>query len=263
MASLRDGHTLRKTSTKYAAFNAYCGSHPVYAREALPLMAENLKAAHHRKGERFRTMTHCMLGLHPMTGDNVKIHGTTGRRYCAACRKVSSERAPAMKAEQIEAVKQALQNGVTIGQICFGKPVGGGQVDRKLCLITPRVLYHHRRENPDFDKFVAEAVVGNNYTGQQIRRSRVRTRAHTEAARQETNDYHRIRAMLPTNFPDKDDVVSNIFEALLNGSLKREDVRARVKRYIADHNRMFPTKYATFAGRPLVSLDARLFDDGR
>jgi hypothetical protein len=28
------------------------------------------------------------------------------------------------------------------------------------------------------------------------------------------------------------------------------------------YNRMFPTKYAKFAGRPLLSLDAQLFDEG-
>jgi len=62
--------------------------------------------------------------------------------------------------------------------------------------------------------------------------------------------------MLPVSFPDKDDVVSDIFESLLNGSLQREDVSARVKHYVAAHNRMFPTKFA------MRSLDARLFDNG-
>jgi len=50
--------------------------------------------------------------------------------------------------------------------------------------------------------------------------------------------------------------------AVFERSLKREDVRARVKHCVAAHNRMFPTKYAKFAGRPLVSLDAQLFNEG-
>jgi hypothetical protein len=29
--------------------------------------------------------------------------------------------------------------------------------------------------------------------------------------------------MLPANFPGRDDVVSNIFEAMLDGSLRREE----------------------------------------
>ena len=68
--------------------------------------------------------------------------------------------------------------------------------------------------------------------------------------------------MLPAGFPGKDDVVSDIFEALLNGSLRREDVRSRVRSYVAAHNRMFPTKFAKFGDSPLVSLDDVLFDGG-
>jgi hypothetical protein len=83
-----------------------------------------------------------------------------------------------------------------------------------------------------------------------------------EGIREQNNDYFRIRAMLPAGFPDKDDVVSDIFEAILEGSLKREDVRVRVQNYITAHNRMFPTKYAKFGDSPLVSLDEVLFEDG-
>jgi hypothetical protein len=68
--------------------------------------------------------------------------------------------------------------------------------------------------------------------------------------------------MLPASFPDKDDVVGDIFEAMLDGSLRREDVKARVQTYIAAHNRMFPTKYAKFGDSPLVSLDEVMFDNG-
>ncbi|WLA52332.1 hypothetical protein QIH80_20920 [Bradyrhizobium elkanii] len=68
--------------------------------------------------------------------------------------------------------------------------------------------------------------------------------------------------MLPTNFPDRDDVVSRIFESLLDGSLRREDVKARVKFFIAEHNRLFPTKFAKFGDSPLLSLDEAMFDDG-
>ena len=73
----------------------------------------------------------------------------------------------------------------------------------------------------------------------QLRRWR---RIRNDAVRDQNNDYYKILAMLPVSFPDKDDVVSDIFESLLNGSLQREDVSARVKHYVAAHNRMFPTK---------------------
>ena len=54
--------------------------------------------------------------------------------------------------------------------------------------------------------------------------------------------------MLPANFPDKDDVKGAIFEDLLTGALKRENVEAHVQTYIAAHNRMYPTNYARFGG---------------
>lgn len=69
--------------------------------------------------------------------------------------------------------------------------------------------------------------------------------------------------MLPANFPGRDDVVSDIFEAMLDGSLPREDVKTRVQTYITAHNRMFPTNFAKFGDARLVSLDEVLFDDGR
>ncbi len=68
--------------------------------------------------------------------------------------------------------------------------------------------------------------------------------------------------MLPANFPDKDDVKGAIFEDLLTGALKRENVEAHVQTYIAAHNRMYPTNYARFGGSRLVSLDEKLFEDG-
>ena len=49
---------------------------------------------------------------------------------------------------------------------------------------------------------------------------------------------------------------------MFDGSLKREDVKARIQTYITAHNRMFPTKYAKFGDSPLVSLDEVLFEDG-
>ena len=94
--------------------------------------------------------------------------------------------------------------------------------------------------------------------GQRIRHQR-RLNA---AKREDTNDYHSIRSMLPANFPDKDDVIGAIFEDMLTGSLKRENVRARVQAYIAAHNRMFPTKFAKFGDSQLVSLDEVMFDGG-
>jgi hypothetical protein len=39
-------------------------------------------------------------------------------------------------------------------------------------------------------------------------------------------------------------------------------VRPRVKLYIAEFNKLYPTKYAKFGRSQLLSLDEALFDDG-
>jgi hypothetical protein len=57
-----------------------------------------------------------------------------------------------MQPEVVEKVRSALQSGATIGQICFGKPTGGGKIDRKLVLTRFKVLKRYRRENPEFDR---------------------------------------------------------------------------------------------------------------
>jgi hypothetical protein len=76
--------------------------------------------------------------------------------------------------------------------------------------------------------------------------------------------------MPPSRFPpsptfgdsSRDDIVARIFEDLLSGSLKREEVPARVKVYVIEFDKLFPTKYAKFGDSPLVSLDEVLFEDG-
>jgi hypothetical protein len=121
-----------------------------------------------------------------------------------------------------------------------------------------KIVRRYRREYPDFDRFVSAAIANRSGAGLRIHFQRKQNAAKKE----EANDYYKIRAMLPAGFPDKDDVISDIFEALLDGSLRREDVKARVSSYVSAHNRRFPTKYAKFGNSPLVSLDEVLFEDG-
>jgi hypothetical protein len=260
MAALREGRTLREFGVKPARLEAYFTAHPEYAREARPLIEANARAAQHRKGARLRKMTQyfCLKGLHPMIGDNVRIDASRGRRACLACRKAAAANPPLMKPAMVEAVRRAFERGGTVNQIIHGRPVGGGSVDRSLKIVDPAVFYRYRRENPEFDRFIADIIVNNNSRGQKLRYQRARN----VVVREQNNDYYKIRAMLPANFPDKDDVVSDIFEALLDGSLRREDVRARVSHYVAAYNRMFPTKFAKFGDSKLVSLDEVLFEGG-
>jgi hypothetical protein len=69
-------------------------------------------------------------------------------------------------------------------------------------------------------------------------------------------------AVHPESNPYRGDIVGRIFEDMLSGSLRREDVRSRVNAYIAEFNRLYPTKYAKFGDSQLLSLDEVLFDSG-
>jgi hypothetical protein len=73
MIGLRAGSTLRRFTVKASRFEAYCGAHPDYAREALPLLGANKKTAFKRRGERFRAMTHCRHG-HPLSEARIRYY---------------------------------------------------------------------------------------------------------------------------------------------------------------------------------------------
>ena len=70
--------------------------------------------------------------------------------------------------------------------------------------------------------------------------------------------------MVPVHLPRevRDDIAQSILMALLEGTLQRDQVNGRIRQFVAEHNRMFPTKYAKFGDSPLVSLDEVLFEDG-
>jgi hypothetical protein len=183
---------------------------------------------------------------------------THGRKRCLACRRMSSAYAPLMSAEVAQKVKGALEAGASLSQITSGKLIGGGKKDRSFVITSFKIIKRYRRENLHFDRFVISAIADSNSVGQRMRHQR----KQNETKREEINDYYEIRALLPANFPDKDDVVSAIFEDLLTGCLKRDEVKERVSHYVAAHNRMFPTKFAKFGASPLVSLDEVMFEGG-
>jgi hypothetical protein len=256
LAAFREGGTLKPFYLRGGRFEAYCKAHPEYARDALPLLEANRKAGDKRKGERFRAMTHCKHG-HPLSEARIRHYKGWTVRDCVRCEEIRRSQGGIMKPEALAKVKAALESGgATISQIIHGRPVGGGAVNRSLRLVDSAAFYRYRRENPEFDRFVAEASANNKSRGQRIRFVRERTRVETAARREEANDYQKILALFPANFPGRDDAAHDLFVAVFEGSLKREDVRTRVKHYVTDHNRMFPTKYA------MRSLDARLFDNG-
>ncbi|MET4230193.1 hypothetical protein ABIA85_003460 [Bradyrhizobium sp. LA6.10] len=249
MAALRAGGTLRKFGVRAERLQAYFDAHPEYATEARPLIEENAKAAQFRKGSN-RNKTHCKFG-HPFAVyQRLNFDKGSVIRKCNMCHFLRYKEGGSVKPEILVKVKAALERGATISSLtAAGRPT--------------RLLAHHafkraRREHPEIDVLAAKAIEGCRSRALRTRWTRV----HNETKREQNNDYYSIRAMLPASFPDKDDVVSAIFEDLLTGALKRENVRARVNSYVAAHNKLFPTKYAKFGDSLLVSLDEALFDDG-
>jgi hypothetical protein len=223
LVAFREGQTLRPFFLRAGRFDAYCKAHPEYARDALPLLEANRKAANQRKGDRFRAMTHCKHG-HPLSEARIRHYKGWTVRDCLRCEEIRRSQGGIMKPEALVKVKAALESGgATIKQIIHGRPVGGGAVNRSLRLVDSAAFYRYRRENPEFDRFVAEASTNNKSRGQRIRFARERTRAQTAARREEANDYQKIRAMFPANFPGRDDAAHDLFVAVFERSLKRED----------------------------------------
>jgi hypothetical protein len=256
----RSGSTLRPFHEKVARFKAYCVAHPEYAREAESLLAKNMKLAHARKGSRLRDATHCKYG-HPLTPDNVYFFPYRNRlgRKCKLCTKRNSEAPPPATEDQIARVTAALNAGQRINQICAGMVDGKRVTNRILGFNKLRV---YRAQNPDFDRFVCSMTSAGRTRAQQIRQCPGSAQANV--ARAQANDYHAIAALVPHNLPSdvRDDIVQSIFMALLEGSLRRDQVKDRIRQFVADHNRMFPTKFRKFGDSQLVSLDEVLFDDG-
>jgi hypothetical protein len=67
---------------------------------------------------------------------------------------------------------------------------------------------------------------------------------------------------VPQNRPPdvRDDIVQSIFMALLEGSLRRDQMKERIRQFVTSHNRE-ANKHGT-GKYGLVSLDAPIFDDG-
>ena len=73
--------------------------------------------------------------------------------------------------------------------------------------------------------------------------------------RDDNNDYYKIRAIIPESNPFRDDIVARIFDDMLSGRLNRGELPTRIKTYVAEFNRLFPTKFAKFGDSQLLSLD--------
>jgi hypothetical protein len=269
MLKLKAGSTVRKLTAGGEKlgpamvtpdrFKKHCELHPEWAKEARRISDINSRIG---KGsfKRGKLSEFCQSGRHRMEGDNVMVgrtHKRPGNRFCRACWDEKMTRP--MTAEEIEAVKRAVTvEGRTFSNITSGVPVGGGAKNYSKAIVKSSVLMGQYKRDPEFACFMKNAVALNADRARKIRYTRV----HTASVRDDNNDYYKIRDMIPANNPHRDDIVARIFEDLLDGTLKREDVPARAKVYVAELNKLYPAKYAKFGNSKLVSLDEVLFDCG-
>jgi hypothetical protein len=244
-------------------FRKHCELNPEWAAEVRKLSWANFaRKSRESSHMRRRTAEMCQKGLHPMTGDNVMISHKENRRQwrqCLACRRLAAQTPPLESILAIvDVIKEKIAKGTSISEITHGRPTGGGKINRSLILAPANKFSYLRKTNPEFDQFIREHTKENNSRGQRIRYTRVRN----ASVRDDNNDYYKIRDMIPASNPHRDDIVARIFEDLLDGTLERAEVPARINVYISELNKLYPTKYAKFGNSPLVSLDEVMFDDG-
>jgi hypothetical protein len=176
----------------------------------------NAKAAQFRKGAHLRHQTHCKYGHSLADAYISRQQGGYIKRDCRTCWAIRQKRPGIMRPEVAKKVEAILRTGAPISRFTKG--------GTKSYLVQHKTFTRFRYENPHIDQLVLSNLRDENSRDQLLRWQRVRN----ATVRDQNNDYYKILAMLPANFPGRDDVVGDIFEALLNGSPAapgRSDVR--------------------------------------
>ncbi|WP_426608635.1 hypothetical protein [Bradyrhizobium sp. McL0616] len=162
MRRLRAGETLRR----FTSGDKRCGPalvtpqrfkkhrqlHPEWGVEAMRLAKINGKAADLLKSvnsaKRKKAQELCLKGLHPMSGDKLMAH--KGRRVCLARWRHHAATPPVHSILPVfDQIKDSLRRGVSLGDICQGRPTGGGKIDRSRVLVRANVFYRYRELSPD------------------------------------------------------------------------------------------------------------------
>ncbi|MEH2534412.1 hypothetical protein V1277_006292 [Bradyrhizobium sp. AZCC 1588] len=258
IARLKAGNTVRKLTSglrqlgpglvTYQRFKKHCELHPEWAAEAWRISKANTKAA---RGARFRAMTHCKHG-HPLSGDNLYLYVAKGRkeRKCLTCNKRLALSGRRVSEEQARRVVGALNEGRTIAEITKTGPS---------YILNSRALLLFRQKHPKFDQLVVRLSTANakvHHAEARARRAQI-VRAPSITDRAE-DIFLMIISAVPTTLPApiRDDVIGAMALEIVEGRLRRTDIRRRVGEYIIAQFRQF-SKFGT------ISLDAQLYAEGR
>lgn len=265
MARLKAGSTVRKLTSgmkefgpalvSYERFKKHCELNPEWGAEAWSISKENGRSG---KGSHLRILTHCKRG-HPLSDAKMRITKQGWRiRQCRVCRDAARNACvplPPAKLQEVKAMLVARRPIADItGQWLRGK--------KRPLICNSTYFYNARKADPAFDQFVREHTGESHARAQTLRWSIERTKRITAARREEANDYLSIRALVPAHIADPDEIVSRIIEDILAGALQRQDVPQRVRWFVSEREKQFPTKYRKFGDSLLLSLDEVLFDDG-
>lgn len=194
---------------------------PEWAAEFELLSKAQRTASNYKRMEWKRNKTHCVHG-HEYTLENTSFQ-SDGTRQCKTCNRASAAMGKVLSDAEVQSIKTKLTAGIPLGWIA-----GSSGPDQSHYVANFAAVNRKRREDPEFNQFVAEAISGAHARGQKRRAARILINRR----RQEAEDYAAIRSMVPLNIPHRDDVVGSIYRAMLEGTVKREDVRSVVQFFI-------------------------------
>ncbi|MCC8975751.1 hypothetical protein [Bradyrhizobium brasilense] len=258
LSGRRNGKRIRSGMHTRGAFEKYCAENPEWGMRAKTLVVTNGLAAQKRKGAGRSEQPTCKRG-HSLV--DAYLHTSPEgwvMRNCRTCHQMRINNIKPLPPAKLLQVKTMLLAKKPIAEIT-GQHLRG---KKRPVIVNSTLLYNARKADPAFDLFVKQHVAESSSRAQKLRWSLRRAHEATQRQRDQANDYHTIRAMIPPGVPDADEIVSRIFEDMLSGALNRNDVAKRVRFYVQEREKAFPTKYRKFGDSLLVSLDEQLFDDG-
>lgn len=205
--------------------------------------------------------THCPHG-HALVGENLYIN-PRGFRECRACRRNAKKRTGelVLSAQQVKRVVAALKGGATLKEITRGIVQKQFEPEKRIC--TERQFTNTLARDGKL-KAIVDALAPRNRRIACGLWSKSRPRiADASLVRNGGLDAFAAINAATKHLPDflRGDVQSAMFIAVGEGRLKLCDAAARVREFVAAHNRQFSAFVPVIGGR-MQSLDQPVYDDG-
>jgi hypothetical protein len=164
-------HQLKSYLVPGSRFQKHCELNPMWSDSVRSISDTNASRKKRLGSVRsLATRELCLKGLHPMKGHNLMVD-KLGLRRCRECFRARSHGKP-MTSETMDRIKDALERGESLGRILWGKPTGGGPIDRSLVITTSNKFYHQCKIDPAFASFVDRHIADSNTVGQTLRHGR-------------------------------------------------------------------------------------------